>query len=273
MGAAEGMLRQMNTVTPVFFDVDGTLVRWQLFADYVEAMARYGLFPRIVTAMAEDGLRAYKEREGRFRVFVERQVEAYQSGGRMRGIRVSDAEWVAKKLIEKKGKRVHVFTRELALAAADVGMRRALISGSPVEVVRAFAEAFGISIYLGSEHPHFNGVFTGGEAKEWVKDKCAAVSHLVRVHDFDLTGAVAIGDSTSDVDMFECALYPVCFNPTRDLLAVARARCWPVVIERKDVRAIFVPDEHGRLAEATCSDILPVMLAEALDKRLASAVP
>lgn len=253
----------------VFFDLDGTWFRWQLFHEWIMAAVRLNILPGIVLEYAHAEYLAYKQRRGSFSTWVNRQVEAYQSGGRLKGVRVDDAMCVAESVIRTKGDEVHVFTRELSLAARDAGMHRAVISGSIREMVAAFAKANDIHIFLGTEHPSENGVFTGGPQEEWCAKKAAAVRHLELLHGLDLSGSAAIGDSSSDIPMLESVRYPICFNPNQSFLEEARKRQWPVVREKKDVILIFKPDENGRLHEVPLADILPADLAKCLSARLA----
>ena len=44
-----------------------------------------------------------------------------------------------------------------------------------------------------------------------------------------------MGDTLSDVGFLELICTPIAFNPNRSLFEVTRRRCWPIVVERKDV--------------------------------------
>lgn len=270
MDAALRMPRQERheRQVAVFLDLDGTWYRWQLFYEWIRGMVRAGLLPQIVLDRARKAYVKYKNREGPWDVFVQQQVSAYHADQRLKGIRVKDATWVAESVIHKKGRRVHVFPRELAGAAADMGMERAVISGSPTPVVAAFAKANGISAYLGTEEPEKHGAYTGEKPRVWADDKGRAIRHLARVHGFALGASVAIGDSATDARMFVLVGHPICFNPSRGLLTLARANGWPVVLEKKDIVLSLKPDTDGSLHEAAFSDILPSPLAEHLARRL-----
>lgn len=255
-------------VTATFFDLDGTWFRWQWFHEFIALAVELGVFQRIVLEKPKESLRAYMEREGPFVQWVNEQVSAYQDHGRMSGVRVLDVKFVAEELLRRKGKRVHVFPRELSAASNETGRHRAIISGSMIEAVAEFAKANGISIFLGTEHPHADGRFTGGKQKEWCMEKGNAVRKLAKEHALDIVNSVAIGDSSTDIEMFSLVEWPICFNPNIGLLTVARANGWPVVTERKDVILIQRPDDRGKLREVDLSDILPEPLAAVLEQRL-----
>lgn len=257
-----------NKRSAVFFDLDGTWFRWQFFHEVIKQLVAEGLMPQIVMTVAEEALQQYLDRAGSFNEWASTQVNAYQDDGRLCGIRLSDARIAARKVVRSKGSREHIFVRELSNAAHDVGVHRAIISGSMHEAVEAFAEARDIRIFLGTEQPHANGRYTGGVSKEWCWEKDVAIRHLAMMHNLDLASSVAIGDTTSDIGMFENVQWPICFNPSDKLLRVARQKQWPVVIEKKDVNIILKPDHTGRLIETKLNGILPQTLADNLRLRL-----
>lgn len=254
----------------VFFDWDGTFGRWQLCHDWIVAMVEANLFPRVVLDRADTALQAYRNRQLPFEKFISTLVEAYQGEERMKGVRLSDVEFVSKRLAEKRGDRVHVFTRELNLAAQELGYECAIITGSPVIAIAPFAERHGIKLHLGTAHGvDKQGRFIGDAPMEWSTRKGAAVRKLQKEHDLDLERSVAIGDSESDAQMLECVKYPIAFNPNMGLrnLAQSRARSkWPIVVERK----LIYTFAWDRLALLQCSldEFLPAELAENLTARL-----
>ena len=250
----------------VFFDLDGTWFRWQLFDEWVRAMIREGLFPEIVYSLTKKERQVYQNREGKFSDWVWKQVAAYSAY--MKGVRVEHAKFVAHQVIDEKGKRVHVFTRNLSEAAKDAGYRRIIISGSPRAVVEAFAEANGISDFLGTEHCEADGFYTGVTAKEWVLDKTEAVKHLAELCDVDLPKSVAIGDSYGDHKMLELVGFPICFNPEKKLCDLALERGWLVVVEKKDCLHMYLkrPGED-RARIVGLYDYLPAIIAYKLKER------
>ena len=262
------MTEPAQITTPfILIDVDGTLIRWQLFHRLVEGMVEYGLQPKVVIARMQEALDQYKDRVAPFKPFVDLAVDAYQGGGRMRGIRVDDLAIVAREIIKKEGRRVHVFTRELLASGKACGYGTAFISGSPVQVVQELALHYGVDAWLGTEHPYDHGVFTGERPTEWVTDKRAAVLHLDELLGIDLSRSLAIGDSESDIPMLEEVGFPIVFNPNEGLYQAARSKRWPVVREKKII-TIDQFDETMKRMESHLSDILPQDLMGPLSLRL-----
>ncbi|MBI4138572.1 HAD-IB family phosphatase [Candidatus Uhrbacteria bacterium] len=252
----------------VFFDIDGTWLRWQLFDEWIHKMVELGLLPGIVLAKTEEQRRAYKRREGSFDDFVNAQIDAYQNDFRLRGVRLSDARFAAREVIRENGRLVHVFTDRLSQAVEELGIRRVIISGSPREVVTAFAESHRITDIFATEHPSDTTTYLGGMPIEWCFKKGEAVRILAEEARLSLERSVAIGDSGSDAEMFEQVGYPICFNPSAKLLALARNKRWPVVWEKKDVLAFFRCNDQGLFQETSLLSILPPEIAERLASKL-----
>lgn len=250
----------------VFFDLDGTWFRWQLFDEWIKEMIHLGLFPEIVYALAKKERLAYQNRVGPFSAWVKKQVEAY--GAYMRGVRVADVKFAAHQMIAEKGNRVHVFVRELAAVAKEANYRRIIISGSPVAVVEAFAEANGICSFLGTEHEERDGVYTGVTTKEWVNDKAEAVKHQADLYGIDLGLSLAIGDSFSDRKMLELVGFPICFNPEKKLRDLALERGWLIIVEKKDCLHMYLKrpgDDQPKVVGLY--DYLPAVIALKLKER------
>ena len=258
-----------------FYDLDGTWFRGQMFVYFIEECVKAHIMPSIVLKLAAKELDLAKQRKIPYEEYIRKQVSAYCDLERMKDIRVQDVRECAKATIERMGNRVHVFTRELASASLDVGIRRVIVSGSPHQVVEEFAKVNNIHMYLGTEHPFTkrNGVeyFTGGEAITHFMRKDIALKNLSKQHHLDLERSYAIGDSIVDAAMFRVVKYPICFNPERKLAPLARENRWPIVIEEKNLNFIFRPDENGKLVEVSLSDILPESLAGRLKVRLQEA--
>ncbi|MEK7655877.1 MAG: haloacid dehalogenase-like hydrolase [Patescibacteria group bacterium] len=259
----------MGKKSALYVDLDGTWHPWQMFDELIKMFVRLGIMPQIVLEMSRDQFLAYKNKRGKFSHFIDAAVSAYYKNDRLRGMRISDAKFAAQKVIEEKGLRVHLFTDRLSWAAYETGVWRTIISGSPREVVQAFANAQLITEVFATEHPCDDEVFLGGEPNVWASKKGEAVRVSAKRNNIDLQRSVAVGDSLSDSGMFELVGYPVCFNPERALLKRAKENRWPVVFEKKDVIAAFVPNEDGLLVEADFSDILPSRLAKRLERLLA----
>lgn len=254
----------------LFLDADGTIFRWQLFHEWIVEMVELGVLPQAVLTKTEESLLAYRDRKGPFKKFVNELVSSYQDEGRLSGVHVKDAILAAREVIKKKGERIHVFPRELIRAAKEENYLTAVISGSPIEVIREFANKLGLDAAIGTVHPTDNGRFTGGKPEVWVLDKSRAVEKICQEHDIDLENSIAMGDSENDVPMLNSVGYKICFNPNEELFRHAKHERLPVVVERK---LIFCFDWNGegsyvQADPGTVDWFLPRSMGRKLKKRL-----
>jgi hypothetical protein len=73
------------------------------------------------------------------------------------------------------------------------------------------------------------------------------ITGYAKEHGFDLADAIAIGDSGGDTAILEVVGHPIAFNPNEELLAIATANRWPVVIERKNISYELETREDGEI--------------------------
>jgi HAD superfamily phosphoserine phosphatase-like hydrolase len=251
----------------VFFDLDGTLVRWQWSHAWIVALANAGLIERVVLQRSEKALNAYRKRKGDFDDFVNEMISAFFQDKRMNGVRLSDVRFVSDRLAQESGDYVHVFTRELNLAAKELGYARAIITGSPAVAAKAFGDRHDIPLIMGTEFQNDGKTYTAGEIIECFTRKDEALERLAQAHDIDLGQSVAVGDSQSDAPMLKRVSWPVAFQPNLELEEIAEQYRWPVVTEKKHIRA-YEWDDRNMMRETRLDCILPQRLAHALHERL-----
>ncbi len=253
-----------------FVDIDGTLVRGQLWVLFITELVYEGLLPRIVLTAAEGPRRAWIERTGPFSAYVEALLKSFKSNKHMKGVAVADVQVVARRVVERYGNHLHVFPRQLILAAQDIGMVTAMITGTPTEVVRILAPTLGVTDFLGTEWPEVDGAYTWDPPKEWCVEKGNACCIIAKRNRCALQDSVAIGDTSGDILMLKEVGVPICFNPDQKLLSWAREHRVLIVLERKDVHVLLRPDASGLLHETSLDAVMPQDLASALSKRLKS---
>ncbi len=264
-----------NVSIPIaIFDVDGSFRRWQLFVDWIDGMVESGVFQKIVFERTRPAFEAYRRRQGSFAAYIKESIQAYSGEYRLRGIRVSDAAFVAEQVVRAHGMETHVFARELSLSAHESGFHRSFISGSPKVVLDPFARLHGFDpdFCFGTEHPHRNGLFTGSPPKTWYDRKSIAVDVLCQKLNLNLDHSVAIGDSESDAPMLDRVGYPICINPNSALADIARERGWPIVTEKKDVISLYRLNRLRGLRGATLKSVLPPGLYQSMRQRIGQFV-
>jgi HAD superfamily hydrolase (TIGR01490 family) len=212
-----------------FFDVDNTLMRGASIYYFARGLAARKMFgPRELTRLAW-GQFAFRLRgtENAGHIDAARQAAlAFVAGHR-----VTDIVFLGEQIYdENMASRIWAGARELTKRHLDAGQRVWLVTATPVELAEILARRLGLTGALGTVAEQVDGVYTGrlvggllhGEAK------AAAVLALAAREDLDLARCSAYSDSENDLPMLSLVGFPNVVNPDAELLAVARARNWPI---------------------------------------------
>ena len=216
------------------FDIEGILIRWQLFHAIVDMLAKLGLLGEIAHQELHDARMVWKNREHSesFREYEQTLIKIYEDS--LVNIDTKTFDSVAKQIAAEYKDQVYTYTRDLCKDLKGKGYRLLAISGSHQELVGYISKNYGFDYWVGTEYERLDGSFTG---KKFVAshDKKTVLESLITKHSLSLTGSLAVGDSGSDIPMLEMAEIPVAFNPDRALLDKAKNQGWKIVIERKNV--------------------------------------
>ncbi|MFH1098731.1 MAG: HAD-IB family phosphatase [Candidatus Uhrbacteria bacterium] len=215
-----------------FFDIDGTLIRSSLLIEIFKALVRRDVFPSRADDEIEPYRRAWIERRGSYRDYIMAVVEVYYR--RIVNCREDDVVLVGQMVAEEQRQQVYAYTRGI-IGQLQKSHVLVAISGSPVEVVKPFADHWGFHGVYASETEVIDGRYTDRRLQNAARDKVALVSRALQELDATLEGSVDVGDTEGDVPVLGCVTHPVAFNPNAELLALARERGWKIVVERKDV--------------------------------------
>ncbi len=188
------------------FDIDGTLIRWQLYHAVVDELALIGVFEA-----SFDKLKA------------------------------SDFDAATKAVFDEYKHQTYVYTRDLIKLLKGKGYTLLAISGSQTELVKHIADAYGFDDYIGSVYQRDGDHFSGQKTVA-SHNKKEVLEHLVEKHQLSFTDSWAVGDSASDASMLAMVTNPVAFNPDQTLYKEAKQQGWKIVLERKNV--IYELEEH-----------------------------
>jgi HAD superfamily hydrolase (TIGR01490 family) len=216
------------------FDIDGTLVRWQLYHAVVDRLAAYDLLGPEARHTLHQARMVWKRREHReaFRAYELELIKVYEEA--LPNLDPDTFDKIAEEVAEEYKTQVYTYTRNLARKLKSKGYFLIAISGSHQELVQHVAKQYGFDDWVGSRYERKNDRFTG---KKFVAsfDKKSILQTCVKSHQLGQQGSYAIGDSGSDVAVLEMVAHPIAFNPDFELLKVAKSRGWEIVIERKNV--------------------------------------
>lgn len=216
------------------FDIDGTLIRWQLFHAITDKLAKENLLDGAVYDELKAARLDWKRRSSpeAFKSYENRVVTAYEEA--ILHLSYEDFEKAATQVFDEYKDQVYSYTRGLIAQLKQQGYLLFAISGSQTEVVALIANHYGFDDFTGTSYEHQNGRFTGTSTVHPGR-KHEILQEMVKKHGATYEGSIAVGDSEGDISMLEAVNQPIAFNPTRKLFAVARDNKWKMVIERKNV--------------------------------------
>lgn len=224
------------------FDIDGTLIRWQLYHAVVDRLAKRGLLGPDSHESIHKARMVWKNREHpeAFKAYEAEVIKAYESA--LPKLSVDDFQTIAEEIAKEYSSQTYRYTRDLVKRLKDQGYILLAISGSHQELVEYIGQQYGFDDCLGTQYLRKAGHFSGKQIFV-AADKQAALNQLIKKHDLSLAGSYAVGDSLSDAPMLAMVEKPIAFNPDRQLFEAATKAGWPIVIERKNV--IYQLDKQG----------------------------
>ncbi|MBA3757656.1 HAD-IB family hydrolase [Candidatus Saccharibacteria bacterium] len=224
------------------FDIDGTLVRWQLYHAVADRLVHLGYIKPHVFEDVHKARMTWKRREhgASFRNYELQLVGLYTNI--LLSLAVTQFKEAADLVFDEYKDQVYTYTRDLIDNLKAEGYLMFAISGSQEEIVKKLAIHYGFDDFVGRVDEHKNGRFTGKSTTP-IFNKDAALRKLVKRHGAVVDGSYGVGDSYSDIKMLQIVDNPIAFNPEKELFEHAKVKGWMVVIERKNV--IYELENHN----------------------------
>lgn len=216
------------------FDIDGTLIRWQLYHAIVDTLAKLGFISVGDYKSITYARQAWKRRSHpeAFKDYEHKLIEFYNES--VADLTLEQLDQAIKLAFEEYKDQVYAYTRGLIKDLKAQGYLLFAISASHAEIVALVAAHYDFDDYTGTEFLKKKGRFTGQVVSPYAsKDK--VLLELVKKHRAGFAGSVAVGDSSSDIKMLKLVERPVAFNPEQSLFEEAKRQGWKVVIERKNM--------------------------------------
>ena len=220
------------------FDVDGTLFRRGLLPALTRRLVEEGVFSERVREELSEDYYAWVERRGSYDTYDRLVMELFLR--ELEGVSVAELQRCAIAEVEAHGRRLHIYTRDVALRLKEAGYQLIAISGSPQEILDLFLKPLGFDRAWGTVlAKDARGRYTGEVLENPFGNKRRVMEEVMEEFlanaEAGLEDSVGMGDTLSDVGFLEMVETPIAFNPNRGLFEVARQRGWPIVVERKDV--------------------------------------
>jgi HAD superfamily hydrolase (TIGR01490 family) len=215
------------------FDIDGTLIRWQLYHAIADALAQSGHTKPETYQTMRDARRAWKRRAGgTFKDYERQVIDIYETI--VKTLSFQEMEQAINSVFEEYKDQVYVYSRDLIAKLKADNYLLFAISGSQTEIVAKIADYYGFDDYVGTVYQRHKTGFTGSKTIG-SQNKDTTLQALVHKHGVGFKHSIAIGDSHSDISMLELVEQPIAFNPEKDLFDYARSKGWKIVIERKNM--------------------------------------
>ena len=230
------------------FDIDGTLIRWQLYHAVVDRLAKQNLLGKDAGSKLRQARMHWKQREHpeAFREYELELIAIYEEAFEHLSAQAFDR--ATQEIITEYGSQTYTYTRQLITRLKDQGYYLLAISGSHNELIEKICKQYGFDDWVGTSYERSNDRFTGNKSVA-SHNKKAVLGRLIEKHNLSLVDSLAIGDSGSDIAMLQIVEQPIAFNPDQKLYQAARQNGWKIVVERKNVvYELGVKDEQYTLA-------------------------
>lgn len=226
------------------FDIDGTLIRWQLYHAVVDKLAKQGALGKQAHSKVTKARMEWKNRQGNdsFKKYEGVLIKVYETA--IQNLETELFDKLVLEVIDEYKGQAYVYTRSLIDDLKKQGYFLLAISGSHTELVEQIAKYYGFDDWSGSIYERVDGSFSG---KRIIgsHDKNKTLEQMIEKHNLTQKDSLAIGDSASDIAMLSMVELPIAFNPEQTLYETAKQRGWKIVVERKNVVYELVPD-NGR---------------------------
>jgi len=211
-----------------FFDLDRTIIGGSSVFTFGWVAYRNGMIPtrQLVTdatsALVFKLFGASDEKSGRVRDQILESIA---------GTRLSDLQELGDEILARLLDGVRRESRGLIDLHSDAGRDTFIVSASPIEIIRDFADAMEMTGAIGTVSEIVDGVYTGQLAEPFCygEGKAVAIRKVAAERGYELELCYAYTDSISDLPMLEAVGHPVAVNPDRALESTARLRSWPVI--------------------------------------------
>jgi HAD superfamily hydrolase (TIGR01490 family) len=231
------------------FDIDGTLLRWQLYHAILDALNKAGLISTQSFTTVRAARMHWKQRsaDDSYANYEHAVVDAFD--GAITGISYTDYMSAVENVLEEYKGQSYTYTRDLIRALKEQGYLVFAISASQFQAVELLAKHYGFDDWGGSVYHLENGRFTGKKDIMKRDKKPLYLQTLIDKHGASKQGSMAIGDSDSDIPMLSAVEQPIAFNPNKMLFEHAQRKGWDIVIERKNMIYKLVRKEGEYVVE------------------------
>lgn len=216
------------------FDIDGTLIRWQLYHTVVNRLAKSGALGLQAQIELKEAMMKWKKRDNSesFKEYEHRLVKHYEQS--LRNIDTQFFDELVYDVFNEYKDQTYTYSRNLLNKLKKDGYKLFIISGSQIELIEKIAKYYGFDDYIASQYQRDESGFTG-EIQISTLNKSASLKTLLKRNNVTTKDSFGIGDTKSDINFLQEVENPIAFNPDTILYNEALKKGWPIVVERKNV--------------------------------------
>ncbi len=217
------------------FDIDGTLIRWQLYHAIAEELIKLNfLEPADVIKIKKIkrtwehrvNKSAYEDYESQLMFYIEKIIKT---------IPTSTFYDISLKVFNTYKNKNHRYTLDLINNLRAKNYLLFFISGSPEIIVKMMTDYYNFDDFGGSHLIEKDNFLDHYSLRMTRKNKADLLRKFIKKHHATSKNSIAIGDSDSDIEMLLMVETPLVFNPNQKLLTFAKNNNWKIIIERKNV--------------------------------------
>lgn len=235
--------------TIAILDVDGTLFPGALGVELLHELVRVGTCDPAAARPVMEVLAEHRSGAIGFASMATRAYQAYAAA--LAGRETAEVEAHARNLWASLRGRLFEFVPALISSLRARGYTIMLISGSPIEMIRLVADELEIPQAYGAVFSRDRGRYTGAiDLSSGVPgEKARIFAAATRELELDTPRCFAIGDSLTDVALFERVGLALAFEPEPELSTIAQSRGWPVATQANvlaQARALLGAPPHSQ---------------------------
>ena len=217
------------------FDIDGTVLRWQLYHAVADELARQDKLDLVAYEKVRHARLQWKKRphESSYTDYEAELIKFFETA--IKSVSPADLHAASKNVVKTYKDQVYAYTRDLIAELKSKNYLLFAISASQDDIVKMLADYYGFDESAGSIYELKNGNYTGKGKILKSELKPEVLKQFVRKHDATWKNSIAVGDTESDIAMLSIVERPIVFNPTRQLFKHAEQNGWHVVVERKNM--------------------------------------
>lgn len=177
---------------------------------------------------------AWVERRGAYESYDTLVIQLFLR--ELAGIFVEDLMQCAIREYEGRGRRLHIYTRDLVGRLRLAGYHLIAISGSPQEILNVFLKPLGFERSWGTILARDAAdCYTGEQIVNPFENKRKVLEEYLEGSSLTLAGSVGVGGYALRRSLPGSRRSPDSLNPNTSLFDVAWRLGWPIVVGRKDV--------------------------------------